>query len=62
MGIPEHREIQQLARRFLGKVAPAEVARLYRDARILTLYEGTSEVQTLGIGAHLTGIKALGEG
>lgn len=39
-----------------------EVARLYRDARILTLYEGTSEVQTLVIGAHLTGIKAFGEG
>lgn len=35
---------------------------LYRDARILTLYEGTSEVQTLVIGAHLTGIKAFGEG
>jgi alkylation response protein AidB-like acyl-CoA dehydrogenase len=32
-----------------------EVARLYRDARILTLYEGTSEVQKLVIGAHLTG-------
>lgn len=39
-----------------------EVAQLYRDARILTLYEGTSEVQTLVIGAHLTGIKAFGEG
>ncbi|GAA5334471.1 MULTISPECIES: acyl-CoA dehydrogenase family protein [Thermus] len=36
-----------------------EVARLYRDARILTLYEGTSEVQKLIIGAHLTGIKAF---
>ncbi|GAA6754600.1 acyl-CoA dehydrogenase family protein [Thermus thalpophilus] len=36
-----------------------EVARLYRDARILTLYEGTSEVQKLIIGAHLTGIRAF---
>ncbi len=37
-----------------------EVARLYRDARIATLYEGTSEVQKLVIGAHLTGIRAFG--
>jgi len=36
-----------------------EVARLYRDARILTLYEGTSEVQKLVIGVHLTGIRAF---
>ncbi|WP_045246325.1 acyl-CoA dehydrogenase family protein [Thermus filiformis] len=36
-----------------------EVARLYRDARIATLYEGTSEVQKLVIGAHLTGIRAF---
>ena len=36
-----------------------EVARLYRDARILTLYEGTSEVQKLIIGAHFTGIRAF---
>ncbi|MDW8358840.1 acyl-CoA dehydrogenase family protein [Thermus sp.] len=36
-----------------------EVARLYRDARILTLYEGTSEVQKLLIGAHLTGMRAF---
>ena len=36
-----------------------EVARLYRDARILTLYEGTSEVQKLVIGAHLTGVRAF---
>ncbi|MER3450968.1 MAG: acyl-CoA dehydrogenase [Thermus sp.] len=37
-----------------------EAARLYRDARIATLYEGTSEVQKLVIGAHLTGIRAFG--
>ena len=36
-----------------------EVARLYRDARILTLYEGTSEVQKLIIGAHLRGVRAF---
>jgi butyryl-CoA dehydrogenase len=36
-----------------------EVARLYRDARILTLYEGTSEVQKLILGAHLTGMRAF---
>jgi alkylation response protein AidB-like acyl-CoA dehydrogenase len=36
-----------------------EVARLYRDARILTLYEGTSEIQKLVIGAHLTGVRAF---
>ncbi len=36
-----------------------EVARLYRDARILTLYEGTSEIQKLVIGAHLTGLRAF---
>jgi alkylation response protein AidB-like acyl-CoA dehydrogenase len=36
-----------------------EVARLYRDAWILTLYEGTSEVQKLVIGAHLTGVRAF---
>ena len=36
-----------------------EVARLYRDARILTLYAATSEVQKLIIGAHLTGVRAF---
>ena len=36
-----------------------EVARLYRDARVLTLYEGTSEVQRLLIGKHLTGFNAF---
>ncbi len=36
-----------------------EVARLYRDARILTLYEGTSEVQKLILGAHLTGMRGF---
>lgn len=36
---------------------PAE--RLLRDARVLTLYEGTSEVQRLLIGKQLTGISAF---
>lgn len=36
-----------------------EVERLARDARILTIYEGTSEVQKLLIGRHLTGISAF---
>jgi butyryl-CoA dehydrogenase len=35
------------------------VARLYKDARIFALYEGTSEVQKLVIGAHLTGLRAF---
>ncbi|RDI94999.1 acyl-CoA dehydrogenase [Meiothermus sp. QL-1] len=42
-----------------GFLEEYEVARLYRDARILTLYEGTSEVQRLIIGAHLTGMKGF---
>ncbi len=36
-----------------------EVARLYRDARVYTLYEGTSQIQKLVIGSHLTGLKAF---
>ncbi len=36
-----------------------EVERLARDARILTVYEGTSEIQKLLIASHLTGIRAF---
>ncbi len=36
-----------------------EVARLYRDARVYTIYEGTSQIQKLVIGSHLTGLKAF---
>lgn len=42
-----------------GFLEEYEVAKLYRDARILTLYEGTSEMQRLIIGAHLTGMKGF---
>ena len=33
--------------------------KLMRDARVTTLYEGTSEIQKLLIGRHLTGISAF---
>ena len=36
-----------------------EVERLYRDARITTLYEGTSQIQKLVIASHLTGLRAF---
>ena len=32
---------------------------LYRDARVTTLYEGTSQIQKLIIGRAATGINAL---
>ena len=35
------------------------VARYYRDAKVATIYEGTSQIQKLLIGAHLLGIKAF---
>jgi butyryl-CoA dehydrogenase len=35
------------------------VERFYRDARINTLYEGTSQIQQLIIGAYELGIKAF---
>jgi hypothetical protein len=35
------------------------VAKYLRDARVLTLYEGTSQVQKLLIGRALTGVNAF---
>jgi alkylation response protein AidB-like acyl-CoA dehydrogenase len=35
------------------------VAKILRDARVMTLYEGTSQVQKLLIGRSLTGINAF---
>ncbi len=35
------------------------VARYYRDAKATTIYEGTSQIQKLIIGRHLTGINAF---
>jgi alkylation response protein AidB-like acyl-CoA dehydrogenase len=35
------------------------VAKILRDARVMTLYEGTSQVQKLLIGRKLTGINAF---
>ncbi len=36
------------------------VGRYLRDARVTTLYEGTSQIQRLLLGRHLTGINAFG--
>lgn len=35
------------------------VARYYRDAKVATIYEGTSQIQKLLIGSHILGIKAF---
>jgi len=35
------------------------VARYYRDAKVATIYEGTSQIQKLLIGSHLLGIRAF---
>src|SRR3954453_12860936 len=42
-----------------GYVDDFPVERFYRDARVTTLYEGTSQIQKLIIGRSLTGINAL---
>jgi alkylation response protein AidB-like acyl-CoA dehydrogenase len=42
-----------------GYVDDHPVERYYRDARVTTLYEGTSQIQKLIIGRALTGINAL---
>jgi alkylation response protein AidB-like acyl-CoA dehydrogenase len=36
-----------------------EPERLWRDCRVASLYEGTSQIQKLIIGRHLTGISAF---
>jgi alkylation response protein AidB-like acyl-CoA dehydrogenase len=42
-----------------GYVDDHPVERYYRDARVTTLYEGTSQIQKLIIGRALTGVNAL---
>lgn len=42
-----------------GFVDEYPVGRLMRDARVTTLYEGTSQIQQLIIGRHLTGLNAF---
>ena len=42
-----------------GYVDDHPVERWFRDVRVTTLYEGTSQIQKLIIGAPLTGINAL---
>ncbi len=42
-----------------GYIDEYPVQRLLRDARVTTLYEGTSQIQHLIIGRHLTGLNAF---
>ena len=42
-----------------GYIDEYPVERYMRDARVTTLYEGTSQIQKLIIGRHVTGINAL---
>ncbi len=42
-----------------GYSEEASVARYYRDAKVATIYEGTSQIQKLLIGSHLLDIKAF---
>jgi alkylation response protein AidB-like acyl-CoA dehydrogenase len=42
-----------------GYVDDFPVERFYRDARVTTLYEGTSQIQRLIIGRAMTGVNAL---
>jgi hypothetical protein len=42
-----------------GYIDEYPVQRMLRDARVTTLYEGTSQIQHLIIGRHLTGISAF---
>jgi butyryl-CoA dehydrogenase len=42
-----------------GYVDDYPVERYLRDARVTTLYEGTSQIQKLIIGRSVTGVNAL---
>jgi hypothetical protein len=42
-----------------GYIDEFPVGKLLRDARVTTLYEGTSEIQQLLIGRALTGVNAF---
>jgi alkylation response protein AidB-like acyl-CoA dehydrogenase len=42
-----------------GFIDEYPVGKYLRDARVLTLYEGTSQIQKLIIGRDLTGINAF---
>ena len=42
-----------------GYIDEYPVQRMLRDARVTTLYEGTSQIQHLIIGRQLTGINAF---
>ena len=42
-----------------GYIDEFPVAKALRDARVMTLYEGTSQIQKLLIGRALTGINAF---
>ena len=54
----EQRLIRETVRRFADEeIAP--VARDYRDAKVATIYEGTSQIQKLLVGAHVLGVKAF---
>jgi alkylation response protein AidB-like acyl-CoA dehydrogenase len=43
-----------------GYIDEYPVGKYLRDARVMTLYEGTSQIQKLIIGRSLTGLNAFG--
>lgn len=45
-----------------GYMAESEIERLYRDCRVLRIYEGTSQIQLLTIARQLTASPAAGRG